>query len=335
MKISIKDIAEKANVSKATVSRVINDKDNVSDETREKIKEIIKELGYSPDERARNLSLGLNNNIALIVPSDNPLYINIIKEINTRLFENNMSLLFYITDHNPELEEDLIGKLKNKSIGGVIYVKSPETNFNNMSNLNKLDVPVVIVSDDETNNEYDHIHYSEERISSKCVEILIKENHEEIAYLCTPLKLNYEKKRYQGIINTLQEFGKEIDMTDFYFVNDITIEESCSIAKEIIDKDYYTAIYTSSNILAMGVLKAYKDRNMPVEDNISLVSHGDLSYYNKIGYNITTVSIPVHEVSELAVELLLERIKNPEGQRKNIELNLAPELKGSEKLIKS
>lgn len=334
MNISIKEIAKKAGVSKATVSRVLNKKENVKKETEQKVLKIMNDLGYVPDERARNLSLGINNNIAIIVPSDNPIYINIIQKINKKLFNLNMSLLFYITNHNPEVENELLNKLKSKSLGGLIYIKSPETNFDNTDDLDKLNIPIVLVVDEDINSGYDQINYSEKEISAKCVELLINEKHQKIAYLCTPLNLQYEKKRYEGIIDTLIRFDKEINMTNFYFVNDVTIEDAYQITKNILTDNNYTAIYSSSNILAMGALKAFKEENLKLGKDISLVSHGDLDAYNKIGYNITTVSISSQKITELSVDLLLERIKNNNKKIEKVDLNIAPEINGSEKITK-
>lgn len=332
MKISIKEIAEKAGVSKSTVSRVLNKKDNVREKTRKKVLKIMDELDYVPNERARNLSLGINNNIALIVPSDNPIYLDIIQKLNKKLFDLNMSLLFYITDHNPDIEKELLEKLKSKSLGGLIYIKSPETNLDNISNLDKLNIPTVLVVDKEIDSEYDQINYSEKEISAKCVKLLLSENHQKIAYLCTPLNLQYEKKRYEGIIDTLIKYDIEIDMTDFYFVDNVNIEEAYKLTKNIINKDKYTAIYSSSNILAMGVLKAFKEKNLTLSKDISLVSHGDLNVYNKIGYDITTVSISSQKLSRIAINLLFERMKNPGKDIEKIELNINPDLRGSEKI---
>ncbi len=334
MKISIKEIAKKAGVSKATVSRVLNNKKNVKKETEEKVLKIMDELGYVPDERARNLSLGINNNIALIVPSDNPIYLNIIQKINKKLFNSNMSLLFYITNHDPEVEKELLHKLKSKSLGGLIYIKSPETNFDNTNDLDKLNIPIILIVDEEINSRYDQINYSEKEISAKCVELLIKEDHQKIAYLCTPLNLQYEKKRYEGIIDTLIRFDKEIDMTNFYFVNDVTVENAYQTTKKLLKNNNYTAIYSSSNILAMGALKAFKEKKLKLGKDISLVSHGDLDAYNKIGYNITTVSISSQKITELSVALLLKRIKNKNKKIEKIDLSVKPKIKGSEKLEK-
>lgn len=334
MNISIKEIANKANVSKATVSRVINNKENVSEKTRNKIIKIMKEFEYVPDEKARNLSLGINNNIALIIPSDNSLYLSIVKKMNKALFKHNLSLLFYITDHNPELEKDLLDRLKRKSLGGLIYIKSPETNLDNIGNLDKLNIPTVVIADEAVDSKFDQINYSEKEISAKCVDILLKEGHKKIAYLCTPLKLKYEKKRYEGIIDTIINTGSKINMEDFYFTDEVTIEEGYRLTKKIIETKDYEAIYSSSNVLTMGILKLFKEKNIELGKNISLVSHGDLEAYNNIGYKITTVSISSDKLTEVSVDLLLERFKNRKRNFQKIELEIKPQIKGSEKIYK-
>lgn len=101
MKITIKDIAEKANVSISTVSRVLNNKDDVNDNTRKQIKKIIDELGYNPSGIARGLALKKTNTIGLIIPNiTNPFFPEVAKGVERRAEEMGYSVILYDTDNN-------------------------------------------------------------------------------------------------------------------------------------------------------------------------------------------------------------------------------------------
>ncbi|MTI69210.1 MAG: LacI family transcriptional regulator [Firmicutes bacterium] len=331
MKVSIAEIAKRANVSKATVSRVLNDKPDVSEKTRKKIFKIIDELNYIPNETARNLSLGIVKTVALIVPSENPVYIDIVRKINNKLFEKDMDLLFYITDHNPELEKKQLRKLKGKNLAGLIYIKSPESDNSVLEFLDKLKFPKIVITEEDIDTKYDQVYFDERLISYQCADILLNEGHKNIAYLSTPLNLNYEKKRYDGIIKALENNKEDLDTHNFYFPKSVIIKEGYEMTKKILDTDI-TAICSLSNILTFGCIKAFKEMNVKINDNISLISFGELGIVNDIGYNITTVWISNEELSKVVVDLICRRIENPNCEKRKIELKPNINLRGSEKI---
>lgn len=331
MKVSIDEIAKKAGVSKATVSRVINDKPDVSDKTREKIFQLMDDLNYIPNEAARNLSLGIVKTVALIVPSENPVYIDLIRRVNNSLFEKDMDLLFYISNHNPELEKKQLKRLKGKNLAGLIYLKSAESDNEILNYLSNFNFPCIIISEEELNTDYDHVYFDEREISYKCAEILIKEGHEKIAYLSTPLNLNYEKKRYDGVVKALEDYEQNLNTHNFYFPEKVTIDEGYRLTKEILESDV-TAICSLSNILTFGAIKALNEKGY-CDNQISMVSFAELGIVNQIGFDITTVWISNEQLSKDVMNILMRRINNNETKekiKKKIKTNIIS--RNSEKL---
>lgn len=329
MKLSIKEIANMANVSKATVSRVINDKPDVSDKTREKIFKIMKEMDYTPNEHARNLSLGIVKTVALIVPSDNPMYIDIVRRINKKLFENNMDLLFYITNHSQDTEKKQLKELKTKNLAGLIYIKSEESDNSTLELLSDLKIPIVIMSNDDIKTDYDQLYIDEIELSYNAAKCLVEEGHTKIAFLSTPLNLNYEKKRYKGALKAMENKKDCLNNFKCYFANEVTIEQGKKLAEKIFN-DGYSVICSLSNILTLGVIKYLNEVGKNIND-ISIVSFGHLDLLNKVGYNISTVWLSNQKISESAVKLIINRIEKPKSKIKKISLKPYIVLRGSEK----
>ncbi|MGM0438501.1 MAG: LacI family DNA-binding transcriptional regulator [Bacillota bacterium] len=331
MSISINEIAKKANVSKATVSRVLNDKPDVSDRTREKIFKIIEENNYVPNESARNLSLGIVNTVAMIVPSDNPSYINIIKRVNKRLFEKNMDLLFYVTNHNSELELKQLKKLEEKNLAGLIYIKSLESSNSDVEKyLDELNFPILLINSKiDVDLHFDQICYDEFDISYTCVQKLVDAEHKNISILSTPLNLNYEKTRYNGILKALNDNNISIDKTNVYYPEEITIQEGYRLSKEILKGDN-KVICSLSNILTLGLIKAINEMNLKISD-YSIISYGELDTLNKVGYNLSTIWLSVDDLVEKIIKTIFYRMKNPNKDSKKVILDKQINLKGSER----
>lgn len=331
MSISIKEIAKKANVSKATVSRVLNDKPDVNDKTRKRIFRIMEENNYVPNESARNLSLGIVNTVAMIVPSDNPSYINIIKRVNNKLFKKNMDLLFYVTNHNPELELKQLKKLKEKNLAGLIYIKSLESSNNDVEKyLDKLNFPILLINSQvNVDSDFDQICYDEFDISYTCIQKLIDADHKNISILSTPLNLNYEKTRYNGILQALNDNNIPIDKSKIYYPEEITLEEGYRLSKDLLN-DNNKVICSLSNILTLGLVKAVNEMNLEISD-YSIISYGELDTLNNIGYNFSTVWLSTDELVDKIIKMIFYRMKNPEKDSKKVLLNKEIKLRGSER----
>ncbi|MBU3203815.1 LacI family DNA-binding transcriptional regulator [Clostridium algidicarnis] len=336
MAITISDIAEKAGVSLATVSRVLNDSGYVKEETRIRVQKVIKDLNYTPSAIARSLSKNKTNTIGVIVPDIvNPFFGEVIKGITEVAEKSGLNIILCNTDESKEKELRALKVLTEQRIQGIIIAPtSAEDEFNSeyLKTLENMGIPIVLVDGNVKYTTFNGVFVDNIKGAYEATEALIKEGHRKIGVITGRMNSKPAKDRYLGYQKALLMNNISLD-EKYTFYGDYKEETAYKITKDIIKmKDRPTALFVCSNMTTLGSLKAIYEEKINIPEDISLVAFDKVEILNILGFNISYVNGPSVEMGKLGMQMLVD-ILNNKNKNEIRRITLLPNLvlKGSEK----
>ncbi len=335
--ITIKEVAELAGVSKATVSRVINNSGYVSAEARRKVEDVIKEYNYLPSASAVNLSRQETSTVGVVVPEiDNIFYGDIVHGITEIADELNLSLLLFDTQNSLEKEERAIGALLHLQVRGIILgpsVDYPETKEGRLvlQQLKALGVPIVIVDRDFTNMPWDAVLYENYECSYAAAVELYKAGNRRLATITGDMSLKIGRDRLAGFCRGAEDCGLTIDKKDILY-GDFLMEKAYELSMELLTRgDLPDAVYTSNNRTSLGFLKAANECGIRIGKDIAMIGNDRIETVDILGIAMSCVYRDNYEMGRTAVRLLQERMDSPDRSRTISMIPYKVGLKGSEK----
>ena len=319
--MNIRDIARLAGVGVSTVSRVINDHPDVKDETREKILKIIKESNYIPNNSARILKKNNTNNIGVLVKGVfNPFFAEMINIIGNRINEAGYTMILQQNDYATEDDVDnLIAFVKEKRLQGIICLGGNFLNINDES-FQFLDIPVVLTSvntlSKESKSKFSSIGIDNVLAAKASIQYLIDKGHRNIGILLGEKNdVGISGLRLEGYKKALEENNIPYSEENV-FIGDYDYSGAYRVTKEIINnrKDI-TAIFSISDIMAVGAAKSVIDQGLKVGEDISIMGFDgmDISKYYNPG--ITTVKQPKKNMANNSIDLLLALLAKKEEHK--------------------
>ncbi|MDU5775360.1 MAG: LacI family DNA-binding transcriptional regulator [Clostridium perfringens] len=319
--MNIRDIARLAGVGVSTVSRVINDHPDVKDETREKILKIIKESNYIPNNSARILKKNNTNNIGVLVKGVfNPFFAEMINIIGNRINEAGYTMILQQNDYATEDDVDnLIAFVKEKRLQGIICLGGNFLNINDES-FQFLDIPVVLTSvntlSKESKSKFSLIGIDNVLAAKASIQYLIDKGHRNIGILLGEKNdVGISGLRLEGYKKALEENNIPYSEENV-FIGDYDYSGAYRVTKEIINnrKDI-TAIFSISDIMAVGAAKSVIDQGLQVGEDISIMGFDgmDISKYYNPG--ITTVKQPKKNMANNSIDLLLALLAKKEDHK--------------------
>lgn len=317
--VTIKDVAKSANVSIATVSRLIRNDGFISEELKKRINEAIKELDYKPNLVARSLKLRKSNTIGLIFPDiENPFFISLIKKAEEVAYENGYSVILGNTENNPEKEKLYLEVFKGKLVDGYIII----TSFSDKNYISESlkDEKVIYVDrslgiDGETCIKLDN-----KKGIKLALEYLISLNHKKIGIINVPTNITTGKERYEGYKQILRKNNIEIDENIIKFAG-FSAESSLEKTKELLElKNRPTAILPTSNLTTVGALMAINELNLKIPEDISIIGFDELDWSILLNPPLTTIKQPAYRFGEIGIKTLLKKIGGKKLKNKTIVL---------------
>jgi len=340
MGITITDIAKKAGVSLATVSRVLNNSGYVKVETRAKVLSAIKETNYTPSAIARSLSKSETNTIGVVVPDiTNSYFGEIIKGISEVAEALNLNIILFNTDDNLEKELKALDLLKGQRIQGVIMTPNfggDELNSNYINKLENLGIPLVLVAADVKYANLNGVFVDNIKGAFDATNILIREGH-------TKIGIVKGQKGSQPILDMFMGYKKALCYNnieireDFIYSGDFKLERAYDITKKILkQEDRPTALLVSSNMMTLGCVKAVLEDKLSVPGDLAIIGFNKNDVFDLIGIGISYVDDSALQLGRTSMEMLSDLIKNENTNTKVVKrITIEPTivLKGSEKVI--
>lgn len=326
-KTTIYDVAEHAGVAISTVSRVLNNSEDVSDATREKVMKAIRELQFRPNRTAKSLAQRATRTIAVAVPTfTTPFHNEFLKGVRDRLDDADLDLLLCDLDWEAP-KATLLNFLERGAMDGLIVAGLP-INDETAEDLLTLGTPVVLIGSKWP--PLDSFYWDEEPGAKMAVNHLIDQGHSRIGMITTPHDNRLRNARVNGYKQALEEagigFDEDLIVHGHTRKHDGFSEESGYEAmNELLSfDDQVTAVFASSDVQAIGAWQAVREAGSEVPDDYSLVGYDDIKVSRFIG--LTSVAQSMHYVGERSTDVLLNRLNNTGADEPVSEL-LKPELK--------
>ncbi|KSV77250.1 LacI family DNA-binding transcriptional regulator [Ensifer sp. ENS07] len=302
----IKDIAERAGVSVATVSRALSGSSLVTDETRQRINALARELNYRPNVSARNLRTRRSMSVLLVVRDvGNPFYLEILKGVEATAREAGYAVLMGNTENDPDREVEYFNMLRDGHADGMILMtgKLPPPEPGESADLSHL--PVVIALEMIEGSGFPHVQIDNVAAAEAAVDHLIALGHRRIAHIAGPLPEVMALRRRDGYRAAMKAAG--LAVPEGYEVRgDYLLESGEACASDLFAlPEPPTAIFAANDEMAYGAIHALRRLGRDVPGDVSVVGFDDL-YLSKAFYPpLTTVSQPRADIGRTAMSQLL------------------------------
>lgn len=331
--VTIKDVAKKAGVSPATVSRVLNNSDHPIDPaTRQKVLKVIEELGYVPNAAARSLQLKKTKTIGILLPSiANAYYSAIVDGTEEIAYKDGYSIIICITRRSWDKTKEYIQLLSEKRVDGVIFTGGgavEDAKHNRFFQNSKLSMIVI----GRHNSKLPAVQVDNVKIGFLATTHLLSLGHRRIATITGPRVSATAEDRYAGYKRALNSFGLEEDKA-LVAEGDFLVQGGYEAASRLPweGKERITAVFAQNDLMAIGTIRFLKERGLRVPEDVSVVGCDDLDLAYYITPPLTTVAVPAYGLGKTAMELMVDSLK---GQQIPLLRILPVELKVRESAIK-
>lgn len=313
-KISIKEIAKLANVSIATVSRVINNNGRFSEETRQRVMKVIEENGYVANMAAKSLRMSKSKTVGLIVPNiDNEWFSQLVLEMEKQFFNQNYSVFICNTSQDAQKEVAYFQLLDAKLVDGIICISGIEEI---PIQAIKRDIPIVCIDrkpKDHTSAYYvESNHYSGGYLAT---EELIKQGCKRIAIVSRNKTLSVNKQRLEGYKQALRDYDLKIDsklqiLLDSSSANYEGAKKAVNI---LIDKNIpFDGIFGTNDWRAYGALTALLENNIRVPEDVKVIGFDDVFISSICNPSLSTIHQDITRLANTATNLLLDLMEEKE-----------------------
>jgi LacI family transcriptional regulator len=310
--VTIKDIAYLAGVSKTTVSKVLNNKDQkISEATRQKILNIVREKNYIPNKMAQSLVTKKTKTIGLIIPDiRNPFFTDIVRGAEDKAVKEGYNIILCNTDENIEKETRAFNTLTEKMVDGIIFAPSSKTEFN--SKQYKISAKPIVLVDKELNiqNLRGIVSLDNEEGTYLETKHLVEMNHKSILYLSGPLKSEISKNRLKGYKKALKESNIKFN-ENLVIQGEYSFEWGYEVVRNL-GKINFTAICAANDLIAIGAMKALKERDIKIPQDISVVGFDDIQTSNIIEPQLTTIKQNSYDMGYESASILINNLENKE-----------------------
>jgi len=322
MKITIVDVAKKANVSVATVSRVMNGNYPVKEETKKKVLEVIDELKYIPNMQARELTQQKSATIGVVVPSINNMFFpEVINGIENSLKLNSLSLVLVCSNNDKDDEQTCINNLLSRNVSGIIVIDPNTENVKSKfyHNISK-QTPLVFVNGHSVSTNISSVINDEAMGANMALNHLIDNNHKDILFVRGKDSYSYDVKEkvYREIMQELNNYKPENIINIGNGNSSETVDNTLNMFLDILKTTSATAVFACNDLMAVGVLNACKKLNLDVPSKLSIIGFDNIDLSKFVEPKLTTIDQNMFLLGTNAAMLLIEKIEYDNSYSKRI-----------------
>jgi LacI family transcriptional regulator len=320
-RLTIRDVAQLAGVSVATVSRVVNGHGDVSTETREAVQRIVREHGYSTNRSARGLSGGNTGLIGVTLPMIDPLYFSlIISGAAEALYEQDMRIVLCPTRHEHDREVTLLERVMHGTTDGGLLVL-PEESSGELQTLLDHGYRFVVVDPRERLDEHiPAVSAAHSSGADQAMQHLLELGHRRVAAITGPRGWMATDERLRGYHAALAAAG-ELPEAEYVIESDFNLGGGREATARLLDlPNRPTAIFAFNDQLAIGAMQAARARGLDVPRDLSVVGFDDTAEAAIVTPGLTTVRQPLAEMGRIAVSLLARLLDNQRFEALHVEL---------------
>ncbi|MDQ0229241.1 LacI family DNA-binding transcriptional regulator [Metabacillus malikii] len=312
--VKMSDVALKANVSTATVSRVLHSPETVKEQTRQKVLNAIKELNYQPNILARQLRKNETKTILVVVPNImNTVFLGIIEGIEAEASKNQYKVLLGNTNNDVKKEYGLIDLLKQKQTDGMILFSArlEEDILHELSE----QYPIVLTADFIDGLKVPTVSIDNISSSRKAVLHLISLGHTRIAHISGPLSNSSARDRFKGYEQALYQHSMEVGSM-LVQEGDYSLESGYNQMRKLLALEKMpTAVFAANDEMAIGAIKAAKEHGLNIPQDLAIVGFDNIHFSSIFEPRLTTIAQPLFKMGQLSMKLLLAQINGSVSEK--------------------
>ncbi|RYP88323.1 LacI family transcriptional regulator [Nocardioides guangzhouensis] len=327
MAVGVKDIAVAAGVSLGTVSNVLNHPDRVSARTRARVEQVMSDLGFVPNESARQLRAGRSRTLAYVVlDASNPFFTDVSRGVEETVAEKDLSLFMCNSDNRVDRENAYLTRLEEQRVAGVL-VTPVDPDSQTLDLISGRGTPIVIVDRIRSRETHCSVAVDDVLGGRLAMEHLLDLGHQRVAFIGGPSSIGQVRDRHQGSLDALEDAGLSEDHLTRIDTASLSIGEGRLAAERLLgisSKRRPTAAFCANDLLALGLLQQCVASGVRVPDDLAIVGYDDIEYAGAAAVPLTSVRQPRMRLGRTAAELLLDEVDNPDHAHQQI--TFTPEL---------
>ncbi len=305
MNITIYDVAREANVSMATVSRVVNGNPNVKPATRKKVLDVIDRLGYRPNAVARGLASKKTTTVGVIIPDiANIFFAELARGIEDIATMYNYNIILSNTDQNKEKEMHLFNTMLGKQVDGIVYMGG-DISDEHVAEFDRSPVPVVLAGSIDPSEKHPSVNIDYFAASKDAVSMFIKKGHERIAFVSGPLHDRITREyKLEGYKQALNEADIKFD-EELVVEGDYTYDSGLDAWSKLSSLGQTpTAIFVGNDEMALGVVHGAQDNGVKIPTDVEIISFDNTRLALMVRPQLTSVVQPLYDIGAVAMRLL-------------------------------
>jgi LacI family transcriptional regulator len=320
MRVTMRQVAEKAGVSAMTVSRVINESPRVSEEARTRVEAAIAELGYVPNRLASGLIRRKTGAIGLIVPDvANPFFTLVVRGAEEVAWRAGYHVILCNTQGNIERERGYLEDMLAFQVEGLLIVPAGDRSRPSLRVLKKNGVPFVLIDRSIEGHEGDLVQGDSVAGARRLIEHLISLGHRHIGMVTETNEVSTARDRVQGYREALAGAGIQFRPELVVEASAIDVAAAHDATVKLLDLlDPPTAIFSVNNIAVVGVAEAARERGLEIPRDLALVCFDDIEHASRFLPFLTVMAQPAETFGTIATQLLLDRIAGHVSDRRRV-----------------
>lgn len=324
--VTIKDIAEKLNISYATVSRALNNRPEVKEETRQKVLDAARKMGYRPNRIARSLVTRRSQCLGLIVPDImNPFFAELAHGVDEAAAKRGYSVYLCNTHWNEKKELTYLNLLDGRQTDGIILASARDEGTN-VKKFIERKMPLVVVNSLFREFDCHQVMIDNIRGGYLATDHLLRLGHRSIGFIGGLEHVKATIDRLEGLKLALGEKGLEIDEQLISF-GAYTWESGFSRTKALLDGGKRpSAIFAANDIVALGVMQAAEESGLKIPEELAIVGFDDIAFSAYPKVRLTTVSQEKKHLGACAVEIILKQLSGRFAFTEKERIVLQPDL---------
>lgn len=316
--MTIKDIARLSGCGVATVSRVINNYPDVSPETRKRVLEVLEQYNFQPNSNARHLKQQTGRRVAIVVKGiQNMLFADMVEQIQQRLQENDVDNAVYYLDEDANevtFAQQVCREFKPPAI---LFLGGDLEHFS--QGFHPISVPCVLLTNNAESLGYENLSSlttDDGAAAEQVVDHLIANGHRRIGILggnwSSSSQISY--RRAEGCRRSFEKHGLEFDLDKNGEPSRFSMEDAYTAAGRLMDRcPDLTAIFALSDVMAIGVIRALRDRGLRVPEDISVMGYDGVPMGRFLVPRLTTVRQDIRHMAEWGADILLRQMSQPQA----------------------
>ena len=319
MTITIYDVAREANVSMATVSRVVNGNPNVKPATRKKVLDVIDRLEYRPNAVARGLASKKTTTVGVIIPDiSNIFYAELARGIEDIATMYSYNILLSNSDQREDKELQLLETMYGKQVDGIVFMSEHVSN-ELLTMMQRSPVPIVLAGTIDASGTMPSVNIDYHHAAYEAVNRLLQNGHKRIAYVSGLLSSTINRAyKFTGYEKALEDAGLEL-VEEFVVESEATYEEGLAAFSKLNSMgDAPTAFFAGNDELALGLIHGAQDAGLNVPADIEVISFENSKLARMVRPELTSVVLPLYDIGAVSMRLLTKYMNKEEIEEKTV-----------------